>query len=414
MLRLFAALILSIFLFSESAFAVVGVTEQDGSPECYVYLQKFPNGSVTCNADATATINPAGGGGSGTVNAVKENGSQIGGSDIVTLDFLGSDFDLTETPDTEINILIASAITRDTEWDTVAEINAATTDADFYYPGGATIAAGDLAGSVTRDNEWDTEAEVQTAWGSVNIILATEIDTSAELRGILGDETGTGAAVFANTPTIDTPNLRGKIDGNNTAVSDDDCTGEQGLFWYDSTDSAFEFCNANSGVPSPIATTSGDITDVFSATSGAANQLTIGTGEYLDGGTATVDSGVTEGIFLPRANDVSGCTAEGRICWDSDNDKLYVGDNSTAKEIGGGGGGNANSATASFTNASLTAGVYTFNHALNTNYPVIAVYDNNSKLVVPDEITNTDSNNSAIDLTSYGTISGTWNIRAVG
>ena len=32
---------------------------------------------------------------------------------------------------------------------------------------------------------------------TINVILATEIDTSAELRGILGDETGTGAAVFA-------------------------------------------------------------------------------------------------------------------------------------------------------------------------------------------------------------------------
>ena len=42
----------------------------------------------------------------------------------------------------------------------------------------------------------DTIAEHESVDG-VNVILATEIDTSAELRGILGDETGTGAAVFA-------------------------------------------------------------------------------------------------------------------------------------------------------------------------------------------------------------------------
>ena len=60
-----------------------------------------------------------------------------------------------------------------------------------------------LASVMTRDTEWDTEGEVQTAWGSVNIILATEIDTSSELKAILTDETGSGgAAVFATAPTI--------------------------------------------------------------------------------------------------------------------------------------------------------------------------------------------------------------------
>lgn len=57
----------------------------------------------------------AGSGGSGTVNSVKENGTQLGGSDIEVLDFLGADFDLSETPDKEINITIASAIARDSE-----------------------------------------------------------------------------------------------------------------------------------------------------------------------------------------------------------------------------------------------------------------------------------------------------------
>lgn len=45
---------------------------------------------------------------------------------------------------------------------------------------------------------------------------------------------------------------RGKADAANGSVNDDDCTGEQGWFWYDSTDSAFEFCNANSGTPTVL------------------------------------------------------------------------------------------------------------------------------------------------------------------
>lgn len=50
--------------------------------------------------------------------------------------------------------------------------------------------------------------------GSVSLAAAsglatTDIDTSAELRAILTDETGTGAAVFATSPTIDAPTITG-------------------------------------------------------------------------------------------------------------------------------------------------------------------------------------------------------------
>lgn len=79
--------------------------------------------------------------------------------------------------------------------------------------------------------------------------MASGSATSAQLISILTDETGTGVAVFGTSPTIATPVLTGKIDRNNVAVDDDDCTGEQGVGWYDTTDSAFEFCNANSGTP---------------------------------------------------------------------------------------------------------------------------------------------------------------------
>lgn len=44
--------------------------------------------------------------GAGSMSTVKEGGSQVGGADIVTLDFLAADFIIAETPDTEINISI--------------------------------------------------------------------------------------------------------------------------------------------------------------------------------------------------------------------------------------------------------------------------------------------------------------------
>ena len=64
----------------------------------------------------------------------------------------------------------------------------------------------------------DTIAEHESVDG-VNVILSTEIDTSAELRGILTDETGTGAAVFAGgaigAATATTPS----VDDNDTSVA---------------------------------------------------------------------------------------------------------------------------------------------------------------------------------------------------
>ena len=55
---------------------------------------------------------------------------------------------------------------------------------------------------ITRDTEWDTEGEVQTAWGSVNILLETEIDASSELLALMDDETGSGLLVFGTAPTL--------------------------------------------------------------------------------------------------------------------------------------------------------------------------------------------------------------------
>ena len=50
-----------------------------------------------------AAIGTGGGVGTGSVTTVKEAGVQLGGADIVVLDF-GAGFDLTESPDTEINL----------------------------------------------------------------------------------------------------------------------------------------------------------------------------------------------------------------------------------------------------------------------------------------------------------------------
>lgn len=82
----------------------------------------------------------------GTLNTLKENNAAVGDADIVTLDFLGADFDLSESPDTEMNVVVAAAMTRDTEWDTISEINTATTDADIISTT-SSWTGGDLSGT---------------------------------------------------------------------------------------------------------------------------------------------------------------------------------------------------------------------------------------------------------------------------
>lgn len=69
-----------------------------------------------------------------------------------------------------------------------------------------TVADARIASTLTRDSEWDTIAEIETATG-VNIILNTEIDTVSELTGILGDETTFGAAALQAMGTVVTNNM---------------------------------------------------------------------------------------------------------------------------------------------------------------------------------------------------------------
>lgn len=79
---------------------------------------------------------------------------------------------------------------------------------------------------------------------------------------------------------------------------------------------------------------------------------------------------------------------------------------------GGGGGAGTGGYTASFTDASLSsAGILVVNHSLATTYPLVIIYDNNNLVITPDEIEYKTTNQIEIDLSSFGTLSGTWNIR---
>ena len=64
-----------------------------------------------------------------------------------------------------------------------------------------------------------------------------------------------------------------------------------------------------------------------------------------------------------------------------------------------------------FTNANLVAGVLTVSHGLNQLYiPAPTIYNNSNQVVFPLKITAVDVNTCTIDLSKFGTITGTWNL----
>ena len=56
-------------------------------------------------------------------------------------------------------------------------------------------------------------------------------------------------------------------------------------------------------------------------------------GDLLNSSSVNVSS-TTEGIILPQATSCASGTAEGQVCWDSDNDVLYAGNGTAALQLG--------------------------------------------------------------------------------
>jgi hypothetical protein len=61
-----------------------------------------------------------------------------------------------------------------------------------------------------------------------------------------------------------------------------------------------------------------------------------------------------------------------------------------------------------FTNTALSSGILTINHNIGTQFCQIQIFDNNNKRIEADDYTATSSTTMTVDLTAYGTISGTW------
>jgi hypothetical protein len=67
--------------------------------------------------------------------------------------------------------------------------------------------------------------------------------------------------------------------------------------------------------------------------------------------------------------------------------------------------------SASFVDGDLSSGVLTVTHNLDEQFVDVQVVNNNNKLVQPDDITYTNDTSLSIDLSSFGTLTGTWNLK---
>ena len=84
---------------------------------------------------------------------------------------------------------------------------------------GDVISSTYLDTAVIVSTEIDTLAELETIMSSINILAETEIDASSELAALMDDETGSGALVFATSPTLSGVTLSGNTTLTNASTT---------------------------------------------------------------------------------------------------------------------------------------------------------------------------------------------------
>ncbi|MBL1176876.1 hypothetical protein [Pantanalinema sp. GBBB05] len=159
--------------------------------------------------------------------------------------------------------------------------------------------------------------------------------------------------------------------------------------------------NANADLVAKNLTLSGNLTVQGTTTTIESNTLAIGDNIIVLNNDVTGSPTEDAGVEIER-----GTSTNARILWDETNDRFALGLVGSEKPIAGW-------YETTFNNAGLTAGVLTVTHSLGRRYLPVTIADNNNKQIIPDEITFTSTSALSVDLTSYGTLSGTWTV-AVG
>ena len=168
--------------------------------------------------------NAGGGGGGGSVTTVKANGSQVGGADIVTLDF-SSDFGVAETPDTEINITIGT-LNQDTTG-SAATLTTARNINGVAFDGSANItvpAAGTTLSDTVPVSKGGTgataladKAVLITQDSGTDTVSAAVMDANGEL--LIGGTDGPAGATLTQGSNVTITNGNGTIEIASTQLT---------------------------------------------------------------------------------------------------------------------------------------------------------------------------------------------------
>lgn len=154
-----------------------------------------------------------------------------------------------------------------------------------------------------------------------------------------------------------------------------------------------------------------------------AGNVTVSGNLTVQGTTVTIDSqtlNVGDNIIVLN-NDVSsgsptedggiqvrrGASTSASLIWDETGDFWKAGLVGSETRV-------ARYSSASFTNATLSSGILTFTHNLGNQNCQMQIIDNAGRDISPDEITRTSATVATIDLTSFGTLTGTWTVIAIG
>ena len=312
------------------------------------------------------------------VGAVHINGSQIAAADLSNGTTGSGSVVLATSPTlTTPTLGVATA----TSVNKVA-ITAPATGATLTIADGKTLTASNTLTFTGTDSSSVAFGAGGTVAYTANKLSAFASTTSSELAGVVSDETGSGALVFGTSPTLSTPIIDNPRLGYTTTATAAGTTvltstsNYRQFFTGSSTQTvtlpvastmtlgqAFEIHNnstgavtVNSSGGNAVIVVEGNrsaiVTCILTSGTTAASWDADVTGATSTTGTGALVFGTSPTIATPVLTlSTATSTADGRIAWDSTNDKIIVGDGSSTREFA--------SSTRSINQATLTTNNYT-------------------------------------------------------
>jgi len=204
------------------------------------------------------------------------------------------------------------------------------------------------SGALDIDIDSATHTGMGLAVNVENVSTATSGTTTVFGVGVQPVQSGSGVGGTHNVIglVIDAATTTGALDGtqsqygvyiaNQGAASTESAFGLAVLAQSGSTNNYAAVFDGTVGI--------GDLSPASALTVGdgekfqvdSSGNVTLADGTLLDLDAINV-SGTSEGLLLPQTTSCASGTAEGQLCWDTDNDTLYVGSGSAATAISSGG-----------------------------------------------------------------------------